>query len=80
MYFYMFGVQKLKIVCKNYIKEILLNNIVNESVFLFSRVAQLVEHRSYEPKVLGSNPSARIMGARLQMLTYSKKKTKQLRL
>ena len=40
MYFYMFGVQKLKIVCKNYIKEILLNNIVNESVFLFSRVAQ----------------------------------------
>ena len=80
MYFYMFRVQKLKIVCKNYIKEILLNNIVKESVFLFSRVAQLVEHRSYEPKVLGSNPSARIMGARLQMLTYSKKKTKQLRL
>ena len=26
-----------------------------------SRVAQLVEHRSYEPKVLGSSPSTRIV-------------------
>ena len=47
-------------------------------------VAQSVEHRSYEPKVLGSSPSARsdgcMGGVRLQMLTYSKQTIKQLRL
>ena len=37
------------------------------NTYVKSRVAQLVEHRSYEPKVLGSSPSARTFNFKLSL-------------
>lgn len=39
----------------------ILNFILDNSQYIYVRVAQLVEHRSYTPGVVGSNPTVSII-------------------